>query len=307
MDEIFPDKRNLIWLVEQASERKLGLPEFQRDFVWTRNQVADLIRSVLRGYYIGSLLLLRCDPNHPPFQPMFLRGARPMLRQPRPEWLVLDGQQRLTSLLYALTAPDLPLKDSSQPRRFFVNLDLGDLEDDEIVFDLAPRELDGLDRREVQYERRVLPCVVLLRRNDFLKWRDGLDDWLREHEPENHDRFRREWRAAWTSAVDTFQTFSVPVVELPVVREGDEGSIGRVSAIFEKLNSTGVELSVYDLLTARRYRNDIRLHQLWDEACRDHKRVAECGRGERPTPTSSASSCSARWLSCGGWTRNPGR
>jgi hypothetical protein len=38
MDEIFPDKRNLIGLVEQASEGKLCLPEFQRDFVWTRNE-----------------------------------------------------------------------------------------------------------------------------------------------------------------------------------------------------------------------------------------------------------------------------
>jgi hypothetical protein len=285
MDEIFPDKRNLIGLVEQASEGKLCLPEFQRDFVWTRNEVADLIRSVLRGYYIGSLLLLRCDPNRPPFEPVLLRGARPMLRQPRPEFLVLDGQQRLTSLLYALTAPDLPLKDSSQPRRFFINLDLllRDQEDDEIVFDLAPRELDGLDRREVQYVRRVLPCPVLLRANDFLTWRDGLDDWLRAHEPENHGRFRKEWRPAWSNAVGRFQTFSVPLVELPAVREDDEGSIGRVSAIFEKLNSTGVELSVYDLLTARLYRNGIRLHQLWDEACRDHKRLAEWSGGKADT------------------------
>ena len=42
----------------------------------------------------------------------------------RPELLVLDGQQRLTSLLYALVAPDLPLKDSRLRRWFFVNLDL---------------------------------------------------------------------------------------------------------------------------------------------------------------------------------------
>ena len=102
----------------------LCLPNFQRDFVWTRDEVADLVRSILRGYFIGSLLLLRCDPTSPPFAPVFLRGASPAHVHPKPELLVLDGQQRLSSLLYALTAPDLSLKDSSQRRWFFVDLDL---------------------------------------------------------------------------------------------------------------------------------------------------------------------------------------
>ncbi len=43
MEEIFPDKRNLIRPIEHASEGKLCLPEFQRDFVWARNEVADLM------------------------------------------------------------------------------------------------------------------------------------------------------------------------------------------------------------------------------------------------------------------------
>lgn len=55
---MFPDKRKLIGLVEQAYQGKICLPDFQRDFVWTREGVADLLRSVLRGYYIGSLCCL---------------------------------------------------------------------------------------------------------------------------------------------------------------------------------------------------------------------------------------------------------
>src|SRR5438552_12370224 len=109
MDEIIPDKRKMVGLVEQAHEGKLCLPNFQRDFVWRRDEVADLLRSILRRYFVGSLLLLRCDPQDPPFAPEFLRGADPPAKNPRPELLVLDGQQRLTALLYALTPPDLPL------------------------------------------------------------------------------------------------------------------------------------------------------------------------------------------------------
>lgn len=279
--EIIPDKRRIVGLIEQAYDGKICLPDFQRDFVWKRDEVADLIRSILRRYFVGSLLLLRCDPHKPPFAPAFLRGAKPQYAEARPELLVLDGQQRLTSLLYALTAPDLNLKDSSQRRWFFVNLQLllTDPEDDEIVFDRSKKELDGLNDPKTQYQRRVLPCEKLLRSRDFLEWRDGLDDWLRENEPESHKLFRERWRDHWTKAVTDFQTFEAPLVELPRVEESDSQAIGRVCAIFEKLNSSGVDLSVYDLLTARLYRSGIRLHDLWNEVCKKHSRLAKWSEG----------------------------
>jgi hypothetical protein len=50
---MFPDKRKLIGLVEQAYQGKICLPDFQRDFVWTREGVADLLRSVLRAITLG--------------------------------------------------------------------------------------------------------------------------------------------------------------------------------------------------------------------------------------------------------------
>lgn len=283
--EIIPDKRKLVGFVEQAHEGKICLPNFQRDFIWPRDQVADLLRSVVKRYFVGSLLLLRCDPQNPPFAPIFLRGAKPLFQQPRPEHLVLDGQQRLTSLMYALTAPDYPLKDTSQRRWFFLDLNLlrSEPDNDEIIFDCAKRELDGLDQVEVQYKRRILPCTKLLRSGDFMNWRDGLDDWLRDHDVEGHQNFRKELRDAWTKAVNDFQTFEVPLVELPRVDDGDPEAIGRVCAIFEKLNSTGVELSVYDLLTARLYRSGIRLHDLWDQACKENKRLAEWSDGKADT------------------------
>lgn len=280
--EIIPDKRKLVGLVEQAQEGKLCLPNFQRDFVWSRDEVADLIRSVLRRYFIGSLLLLRSDPQQPPFSPIFLRGAKPLFKEPKPELLILDGQQRLTALLYALTAPDLGLKDTSQRRWFFLDLNLlfSDSENDEIVFDRSKQGMDDLDQIEVQYQLQILPCTRLLRSGDFLTWRDGYDDWLRENDPNNHKRFRTDWRDPWTRAVLDFQTFEVPLVELPRVNDSDTKSIGQVCAIFEKLNSTGVELSVYDLLTARLYRSKIELHRLWDESCKKHKKLAEWSKGK---------------------------
>jgi hypothetical protein len=280
--EIIPDKRKVVGLVEQAYKGEICLPNFQRDFVWTREEVADLVRSIVRGYFIGSLLLLRCDKNNPPFDPVFLRGAKPAYREPRPELLILDGQQRLSSLIYALTAPDLSLKDSSQRRWFFVNLDLllSEPDSDDIIFDRARRELRGLDSPGAQYEQRILPCTVLLTQQKFYAWRDGFEDWLGQNASDKLAQYRSEWRDGWTSAATAFQTFEAPLVELPRVDESDNESIGRVCAIFEKLNSTGVELSVYDLLTARLYRSGIRLHDLWAEACKTHPRLRAWSRGK---------------------------
>jgi Protein of unknown function DUF262 len=280
--EIIPDKRKVVGLVEQAYKGEICLPNFQRDFVWTREEVADLMRSIIRGYFIGSLLLLRCDKENPPFAPIFLRGAKPTYRDARPELLVLDGQQRLSSLMYALTAPDLSLKDSSQRRWFFLNLDLllSEPDNDEIIFDRAKRELRGLDTPGAQYKQRILPCTELLTQQSFYAWRDGFEDWLRSNAPDQLGQYRSEWRAVWTNAATAFQTFEAPLVELPRVDESDGESIGRVCAIFEKLNSTGVDLSVYDLLTARLYRSGIRLHDLWEAACRTHPRLRAWSKGK---------------------------
>lgn len=194
---VIPDKRSIVGLVKDAKEGKLCLPEFQRDFVWPRELVADLVRSILRRYYLGSLLLLRCERDKPPFAPAFLRGANPLYREPSPELLVLDGQQRLTALLYALTAPDLPLKDSKRYRHFFVNLKmlLEDPDNDDIVFDLPKDDFDGYDRPEVQYERRTIPCVALFDYGTSTKWLRGLRKWLEKRSLSNTQSSKLQMRS----------------------------------------------------------------------------------------------------------------
>lgn len=281
--EITPNKRKIISVVEEAYSGDVCLPNFQRDFIWNREEVADLLRSVLRGYFIGSLLMLNCDKKNPPFAPLALRGSKPEQTILAPDQLVLDGQQRLTSLIYALYAPDLGLKNSKQPRRFFVDLELllGDPDDDEIVFDRTEREMarDGLHEEESQYRKRVLPVHRLVTSKSFLSWRDGYDDWLKETNPELHDEFRENIRSRWQESINAFLEFQVPIVELPIVAEGDTEAVSRVCAIFEKLNSTGVELSVYDLLTARLYRSNVNLHKLWDDAVAANPRLASWSEG----------------------------
>jgi len=283
--EIMPDKRKLIGLVQQAHEGSICLPDFQRDFVWPPDQIADLLRSILRGYFIGSLLLLRCDKNQPPFSPALLRGAKQKHVSPQPELLLLDGQQRLTALIYALTAPDLPLKGTKLRRWFYIDLDrlTSNPDDDEIVLERSVRDVGDWNTPQAQFAHRILPCTVLFDTAGFYKWRDQFEEWLHSNHPEQESTYRSTWRPSWQTIIDDFYGFQVPLVELPRVDDTNADSIARVCAIFEKLNSTGVELSVYDLLTARLYRSGITLHKLWDDACKDNPRLDSWSSGSADT------------------------
>lgn len=79
-------------LLDQIATGQIALPELQRPFVWDRAQVRDLLDSLYRGYPAGYFLLWQAQP-HASFTPIGT-GAK----QSSPNLLVVDGQQRLTSL-----------------------------------------------------------------------------------------------------------------------------------------------------------------------------------------------------------------
>src|ERR1700753_1809564 len=75
-----PAMTKLAALLDQVDAGSVLLPEFQRGYVWNRDQVRGLMRSLYRGYPVGSLLTWET----------FSEGA--------PRLLILDGQQRITTL-----------------------------------------------------------------------------------------------------------------------------------------------------------------------------------------------------------------
>ena len=75
-------------LVEGVVSGKYDIPEFQREFVWTKNQVANLLDSLIRGYPIGSILIWDLSD--------YTQGKHVYENKPK-EWIV-DGQQRLVAL-----------------------------------------------------------------------------------------------------------------------------------------------------------------------------------------------------------------
>src|SRR5256885_13208936 len=85
-------------LLGEIHSRTTVLPDFQRDFVWEPNATQELIVSIANNYPAGSLLRVR-DPQCF-FACREFEGA-PALNGHKHTFLVLDGQQRLTSLYQA--------------------------------------------------------------------------------------------------------------------------------------------------------------------------------------------------------------
>ena len=139
--------RNLLTKIEK---RELVLPEFQREFTWSREQTRDLIDSLLQRYPIGSLLFWKTDSvpalkNMPDFEP-----------DGRVE-VLLDGQQRLTAL-YMLTKDDVP--------PYYAPRDLENGSDPSgLHYNLETRELGHYAKIEMENNPRWVPVVDCFRTN----------------------------------------------------------------------------------------------------------------------------------------------
>src|SRR5690606_17898073 len=88
---------DLIELLEDCHRGKLQLPDFQRSWVWDEDRIKSLIASVSRAFPIGALMTLETGGSVD-FKPRPVEGAPAAAREVAPQSLLLDGQQRMTSL-----------------------------------------------------------------------------------------------------------------------------------------------------------------------------------------------------------------
>src|SRR5271170_1642846 len=84
-------------LLENCHQGVIQLPDFQRSWVWDEDRIKSLIASVSRAFPVGALMSL--DTGGPVnFKPRPIEGAPPDAKAAAPRSLLLDGQQRMTSL-----------------------------------------------------------------------------------------------------------------------------------------------------------------------------------------------------------------
>ena len=234
---------------------KVVLPEFQRDFVWWPKDIDLLLTSLSQGFPAGSLLFLKSSTSQ-------TLGWRPVAGverngNPLPEYLVLDGQQRLTSLSRALKGRGEHL--------FFMDLMLladGNIEEGIFYVRRDRAQRKKLDVRDVQFERHMYPLGAVF--GDDASSKNWFEDYALHHHNEHGAELAE--RLGWVRAlreryIDPLRQYAFPVVELPA----DTG-LEQVCQIFETLNKTGMKLTVFDLLTAKFWPEGLRLREMLDEA-----------------------------------------
>lgn len=237
------------------------LPDFQRDFVWEPGATQELIVSIASNYPAGSILRVRDTKRV--FAVREFEGA-PLLNGAKHTFLVLDGQQRLTSLYQAFYGVG--------EHRYY--LDLGKLMDgadfEEAIFHVRATTKWAKTREEfaLQAKELLLPLSVLK------GGAGGFGQWGRKVARQLEDKGRIALEDA-LDAIDEKWIHCIDDYHFPVVTLSDRTEPDALCTIFETLNRTGVKLSVFELLTARFWPQNIKLRSLWEKALADHPVIAD--------------------------------
>jgi hypothetical protein len=268
------DKEHLSSLLDKVQEGKLQLPEFQRGWVWEDSRIKSLLASVSLGYPIGALMLLETGNPDVRFKPRPVEGAPAVTDDP--EHLLLDGQQRVTSLYQALASDVVvqTLDDHKKPikRWYYIDimaaLDPSADRDEAIVSvpenrqvrTLHTTELD-VSTQELEFQHRLFPLrLVFGEHGDLREWlrlfaRQGTAEGTDERNKLDRlmDRFDKE-------VIRTFEGYLVPTIVLKKECPKDA-----VCQVFEKVNTGGVSLTVFELLTATFAADEFNLRDKWAE------------------------------------------
>ncbi|MBC7098254.1 DUF262 domain-containing protein [Candidatus Bipolaricaulota bacterium] len=262
---------NLLEIVKGAYQAKVVVPEFQRSFVWGGEDIEEFLASIFQGFFVGTFLMLDTSPDNPMFPYRKVEGVEEVNHQANPAQhatvrLILDGQQRITSVFYALYAPDIPLRHSRHPYKFYLRLEpLLEENFDEAIVGVSTWDRRRLSENErLVRENKALPFTMLADSGAFHRWLYKEQNIWGEQEQNRLDEF-----------YSRFEKFMVPVVNLSPTTSKDN-----IVNIFERINRTGISLSLFDLAVARLYPKGIKLREFWEQFEKKHSEVAELVKPE---------------------------
>lgn len=247
ISEFQTNPRLMLQLLDELENGQLALPDFQRSFVWAPDATRELIVSIIRSFPAGALLFLQGGSSI--FKARAVEEA-PSL-QIQPSYLVLDGQQRLTSLYQAISGVG--------QSRFF--LDVGALiagsEINDAVRVFSTDRATPLETRQGQAEALMMPLSAV-RNGGAARWRDEVVRLRNEEDPE---RLRELLYGVEDAYIHPLVQYRFPVTTLPEATE-----LEAVCTIFETLNRTGKPLTPFELISARVFTGGLSLYDYWASA-----------------------------------------
>jgi hypothetical protein len=259
-------KEDLKDILKKVDGGRLQLPDFQRDYVWGDDDVQSLIASIAKGFPVGALLTLETG-GIVAFKPRTLAGVENA--NPTPEELLLDGQQRMTSLFQAMYCKR-PIRTRTQKKveieRFYY-LDIAKAASDAanieeaIVGVPADRVIRTNFGRDVvldlsiaasEYEHDLFPLNQVFDHTDwYFAWRGHWKD-------RKPDRFDLETKF-FKGVVENIQRYKMPIIRLD-----KKNSREAICLVFEKVNVGGKKLDAFELLTAIYAASSFDLREDWN-------------------------------------------
>lgn len=262
-----------ILLSQLLNDIKLGkvqLPDFQRGWVWDDDHVRDLLVSIARSFPVGAVMLLETG-GEVRFQTRPVEGLEKSIDTSiEPQKLILDGQQRLTTLTQAigLTTPvqTRTSKGKAIQRHYYFDIRKA-IESEDYIEDAIVsvdenkqiksnfgRDIDiDLSTIEKECEHMMFPCDQMFNSN---MWQIELSKYLAANIEKQSDMF--VFMDFLNKIIQPFTTYQLPIIELK-----KESTKEAVCLVFEKVNTGGVQLSVFELITASYAAEGFNLRDDW--------------------------------------------
>jgi hypothetical protein len=244
-------------LLRDCAAGKLQLPDFQRSWVWGEDRILSLIASISRAFPIGALMTLRSgNGTTAMFARRPIQGAEESAESASPDSLLLDGQQRMTSLYQAClrqaVVETITPKNKLVKRWFYIDIKkalLAEADREDAIF-AVPEDrriktnfdktivLD-LSTSELEYHQLMFPLNRVFNWDD---WQESFGDyWIAKGDVGKRDVFKK----FKNEVLQNFRSYHVPVIEL-----AHDTSHEAVCLVFEKVNTGGKALDAFELLTA---------------------------------------------------------
>lgn len=263
-------------LVGMVERGELRLPEMQRQYVWRSPRVRDLMDSLYRGYPSGAILLWETD-EAVPLQDMAITQAANPYAATR---LLLDGQQRLTSLSAVIRGEPVKVRGRVKPIELLFNLEHPERQEiitevDEDADDEAT-ETDEADSTEDDLQKRFERMTFVVATNKLA----ALPQWVKVSEVFKSDSDTSFLKGAGVTGFDDprYEKYSKRLAQLRRIRKYVyrmdvlERSLTyeEVTEIFVRVNSLGAKLRSSDLALAQitaRWRHSLEIFQKFQSEC----------------------------------------
>lgn len=260
--------RQITELMKAVDTGSAQLPDFQRGWVWDDNRIKALIASITSNFPVGAAMFLEYGNADIRFKYRVIEGSS--ADRVVPAELILDGQQRITSMYSSLYSPKpvhtktdkgkeiqrfyyIDIKKALDPSCDRVDAIISVPETRKITSNFGRKDVLDVSTPDLEYEKKLFPLNMILDSSKTFMWMQG---YMAYHK--NDPAIVKEWMDFQGKIIMAVFQYKMPVILLD--RNTPKEAVCQV---FENVNTGGVSLTVFELLTAVFAMDDFELRKDW--------------------------------------------